>query len=233
LEHAVWGDSVFWYHLLNVLLHGVAALLVVRLVRRLELPGAWLAGLLFALHPMCVESVAWISEQKSTLSGVFFLAAALSYLRFEKSRARAAYSAALLFFVAALLSKTVTAVLPGVLVVALWWRRGKVEWKPLVPFFALGAGAGIVTVWVERTLIGAQGAEFLLSPAQRILLAGRAAWFYASKVVWPADLAFFYPRWTLNPADFLQWLFPAAALAALAILWRWRGAFAAAVIFVG
>jgi len=233
LEHAVWGDSVFWYHLLNVLLHGVAALLVVRLVRRLELPGAWLTGLLFALHPMCVESVAWISEQKSTLSGVFFLAAALSYLRFEKSRARAAYSAALLFFVAALLSKTVTAVLPGVLLVALWWRRGKVEWKPLVPFFALGAGAGIMTVWVERTLIGAQGAEFLLSPAQRILLAGRAAWFYASKVVWPADLAFFYPRWTLNPGDFLQWLFPAAALAALAILWRWRGAFAAAVIFVG
>ena len=236
-EHFLWGDSVLCYHLLNVALHALAACLVVRIVRRLEIPGAWLAGLLFALHPICVESVAWISEQKSTLSGVFYLAAALAYLKFDGSRKRSAYFIAFAWFVAALLSKTVTATLPGALLVVIWWRRGRIEWKrdvqPLIPWFVVGAAAGLFTAWAESSLIGAHGAEFALTPVQRFLLAGRAIWFYAGRVIWPANLTFFYPRWNLDASAWWQYLFPAGVIALAIFLYRYRGAFAAFLIFAG
>jgi len=222
MEHALWGDRVLFYHLLNVALHALAACLVVKIARRLAIPGAPLAGLLFALHPVCVESVAWISEQKSVLSGVLYLASALVYLRFDESRRRRDYAGALALFVLALLAKTVTATLPAALLVILWWRRGRVEWKrdvaPLAPWFALGMGAGLFTAYVESAYIGAAGAEFALTPMQRVLLAGRGLWFYAAKIVWPADLTFFYPRWNLDPAVWWQWLFPLGALAVAGVL---------------
>src|ERR1039458_6864253 len=109
MEHRIWGDAVLGYHLTNVTLHAVSACLVVMIVRRLSLPGAWLAGLIFALHPVSAEAVAWISEQKSTLSGVFYLASALAYLHFDQSRRASRYWLALGLFVLALLTKTVTA----------------------------------------------------------------------------------------------------------------------------
>src|ERR1017187_831301 len=190
MEHRLWGDAVLGYHLTNVLLHALAACLVVAIARRLALPGAWLAGLVFALHPLCVEAVAWISEQKSVLSGVFYLAAALAYLHFDHSRRPSRYLAALGLFVLALLSKTVTATLPAALLVVFWWQRGRLEWKrdvrPLLPWFVLGVSAGLFTAWVEKTVIGANGADFALTPVGRGLLAGRAIWFYAAKLVWPA-----------------------------------------------
>jgi len=232
VEHRLWGGEVLGYHLLNVLLHALAACLVMRIVRRLGLPGDWLAGLLFALHPLCVESVAWISEQKSVLSGVFYLGAALAYLEFAESRRRSRYWVALGMFVLALLSKTVTATLPGALLVVLWWRRGKVDWRPLVPFFGMGAAAGLFTAWVERTLVGAAGGE---TAVQRVLLAGRAIWFYAGKAVWPANLTFFYPRWKLDAGVGWQWLFPIGVVAVGVAFWRLRnrGALAAFLIFIG
>jgi hypothetical protein len=116
-EHRLWGDAVLGYHLANLTQHALAACLVVLIVRRLALPGAWLAGLIFALHPVCVEAVAWISEQKSTLSAVFYLASALVYLRFDQTRRKPHYLWALGLFVLALLSKTVTATLPAALLV--------------------------------------------------------------------------------------------------------------------
>lgn len=241
VEHNIWGDSVFYYHLLNVALHAVAASLVVKVARRLALPGAWLAGLLFAVHPLCAEAVAWISEQKSTLSGVFYLASALAYLKFDESRKRTSYLFALGWFVAALLAKTVTAVLPGTLLMILWWRRGRIEWKrdvqPLAPWFVLGAVAGVFTAWVETRLIGARGAEFGLSAVQRLLLAGRVICFYTGKVFWPGHLAFFYPRWKIDATVWWQWLFPAGAVGAGIGLWsvarRHRGLLAGFLIFVG
>src|ERR1039457_6762040 len=146
MEHRMWGDAVLGYHLTNIALHAASACLVVTIVRRLSLPGAWFAGLVFALHPVSVEAVAWISEQKSTLSGVFYLASALAYLRFDQSRRASRYWLALGLFVLALLTKTVTATLPGALLGGFWWQRGRLEWKrdlrPLLPWFALGASAG-------------------------------------------------------------------------------------------
>jgi protein O-mannosyl-transferase len=222
LEHRLWGDAVLGYHLLNVLLHAGAALLIVAVVRRLALPGAWLAAFLFALHPVCVEAVAWISEQKSTLSIVFYLAAALVYLNFDETRRRSQYFLALLLFVMALLSKSVTATLPAALLVVFWWKRGRLSWGrdilPLVPWFATGATAGLLTAWVERKFIGAEGAEYALTLAQHSLLASRVIWFYLLKLAWPFPLTFIYPRWTVDPSVWWQWLFPASLLALIAIL---------------
>jgi tetratricopeptide (TPR) repeat protein len=241
LEHRLWGDATVGYHVVNVALHALAACLLVLVVRRLALPGGWLAGLLFAVHPLCVEAVAWISEQKSTLSGVFYLAAALAYLGFDEDRRRWRYWTAFGLFLCALAAKTVTATLPGALLVAIWWRRGRLEWRrdvrPLMPWLAAGAAAGLFTAWVERTYIGAGGAEFALSTAQRVLLAGRALWFYAGKVIWPADLTFFYPRWNLDAVEWTQWLLTAGALSAGIGLSRLaparRGPLAAFLIFTG
>jgi tetratricopeptide (TPR) repeat protein len=222
LEHRFWGDWVTGYHLANIAQHALAAWLVVRILQWLRLPGAWLAGFIFALHPVCVEAVAWISEQKSTLSGVFCLAATLSYLHFDRTRSRMRYFAACGFFLLALLSKTVTATLPATLLVLLWWMRGRIEWRrdvvPLLPWFALAVPAGLFTAWVERTYIGAGGSEFALSVTQRILLAGRVPWFYAFKALWPVNLMFSYPRWNIDPAVWWQYLFPISLVALAAAL---------------
>ena len=243
IEHRLWGDAVLGYHLVNVILHATAAWLVVRIVRRLALPGAWLAGLIFALHPLCVEAVAWISEQKSTLSGVFCLAALLTYLHFDRTRRRSAYLVALGLFVLALMTKTVTATLPATLLVIFWWLRGRIAWRrdvlPLVPWFAVAIPAGLFTAWVEKSerLIGAQGSQYALTLWQRLLLAGRVPWFYAAKLVWPANLMFIYPHWKIDSSEWWQYLFPlalAAVALALALLARKnRGPLAAFLIFLG
>jgi protein O-mannosyl-transferase len=243
VEHRLWGDAVLGYHLTSVMLHASSACLLVAILRYLRLPGAWLAGFLFALHPVCVEAVAWISEQKSTLSAVFYLAAALCYLRFDQSRRKPQYFLALALFILALLSKTVTATLPAALLVVFWWRRGRLDWKrdamPLLPWFALGAAAGALTEYVERNFVGARGPEFALTLLQRCLLAGRAIWFYLGKLIWPVDLTFIYPRWTLNADVWWQYLFPLAVLALFApLLWlavkkKQRGPLAAFLFFVG
>ncbi len=241
VEHRVWGDNVLGYHLVNVALHAISAFLVVKIVRRLALPGAWFAGLCFALHPICVEAVAWISEQKSVLSGVFYLAAALAYLHFDESHKRSTYLMATSLFVLALLSKTVTAVLPAVLLVILWWKRGRGDWRrdvqPLALWLVIGSAAGIFTAWVEATYIGANGASFALSGVQRVLVAGRVICFYLGKIVWPVNLTFFYSRWNLNPREWWQYLFPAGLLlmtgGLLALARRRRGPLAAFLIFGG
>lgn len=237
LEHRLWGDAVLGYHLVNLAQHASAACLVILIVRRLALPGAWLAGLVFALHPVCVESVAWISEQKSTLSAVFYLSSALIYLGFDRTRRRSHYLWATALFVCALLTKTVTATLPAALLVVFWWKRGRLDLRrdvcPLLPWFAMGAVAGLFTAWVERTSIGARGADFAIAPLQRLLIAGRVPWFYAAKLFWPVNLMFTYPRWNIDPAAWWQWLFPIGLLAAFILAAKRRAALAALLFFVG
>jgi len=202
LEHKIWGDSVLCYHLLNVCLHAGTAWLLALALRRLSFPAPVLAALIFALHPVCVESVAWISEQKNTLSAVFYLASAIVYLRFDATQRRSLYAWAFGLFVLALLTKSVTATLPAALLLVFWWRRGKLAWArdvmPLLPWFAVGAGSGLFTAWVERKLIGAEGDDFTFTALQRLFLAGHVIVFYLRNLFWPANLMFIYPRWSLD-----------------------------------
>ena len=226
LQHKLWGDDTLGYHLVSITLHALSAFLFALILRRLAVPGACLAAVIFALHPVNVESVAWITELKNTLSGVFYLSSFLAYLRFEERRQKRMYAAATALFVLALLSKTVAATLPAALLVVFWWRRGQLQWRrdvvPLLPWFALSVGAGLLTAWVERTLIGAEGAAFQFTLIERVLIAGRAVWFYLGKLFWPADLIFIYPRWQVSQGAAWQYLYPLCLIALLAGLWRMR-----------
>jgi tetratricopeptide (TPR) repeat protein len=240
-EHHLWGVAPLGYHLVNVLLHATGACLFAAVLRRLSIPGAWLGALLFAVHPVCVESVAWISEQKNTLSTVFYLLAALAYLDFDATRRGGTYGRATVYFALALFTKTVTATLPAALLVIAWWRRGRIEWRrdvvPVLPWLALGLGGGLFTAHFERAMIGAQGAAFDLSIVDRVLIAGRVVWFYAAKLLWPANLVFIYPRWTIDANELWQYAFPLGAVAVLialaSIARRDRAPLAAALLFGG
>lgn len=241
IQHQLWGDAPLGYHLTGVLLHAGSALLLAAGLRRWTIPGAWLAAFVFALHPVAVESVAWVAEQKNTLSLVFYLGAALAYAAFDQRRSGRMYLLATFLFVLALLSKTTTATLPPALWVLLWWRYGRLEWRrdvlPLLPWMGMAAVAGLFSAWVERTYIGADGAEFALSAGERLLLAGRILWFYVGKLVWPFDLVFIYPRWTIAEDGWTQVVYLLAALGALAAAWwvraRTRAPLAAALFFGG
>jgi protein O-mannosyl-transferase len=226
IQQALWGDAPLGYHLVNTSLHALSACLLGLILLRLGVPGAWLAAAIFALHPVHVESVAWISELKNVLSGVLYLSAALVYLEFDRTRRLPWYLVAALLFGLAILAKSVTVTLPAALLVVFWWRRGHIDWRsdvrPLLPFFAVGLAAGLVTVWFERNLIGAQGEEFGLTAIERLLLAGRAAWFYAAALFWPLNLSFIYPRWHIDQSAPWQYAFPLAAAGALALAWRLR-----------
>jgi tetratricopeptide (TPR) repeat protein len=240
-EHRLWGESVLGYHLANVALHAAAAWLLVLILRRLSFPAPLLAGLIFALHPVCVESVAWISEQKNTLSAVFYLGSALVYLRYDETRRRGLYSWALGLFVLALLTKTVTATLPAALLVVLWWRRGSLGWRrdvlPLIPWFAVGAASGTFTAWMEEKFIGAEGADFSLTALQRVFLAARDVAFYLREILWSVDPMFIYPRWSIPSETALNWLCLVGVLALAGILValarRQRGPLSAFLYFVG
>ncbi|MFZ0929155.1 MAG: tetratricopeptide repeat protein [Syntrophobacteraceae bacterium] len=331
LEHQAWGLNPFGYHLVNVLLHACVACLLCYLLLSLEVPGAWLAALVFAVHPVNVETTAWISERKNLLSGFFYMLSAIAFLRFygvgrwavhrsatseqwtvnseqkklsnqnppcpplekainsvrstapgaidpgsflpregAKSRrkkirsrgerelqtvfdskgvdgsAKTPAGFSLLFlrgfaasrenliyycigftlFVCALLSKTVTCTLPVALLLVLWWKRGRItrgEALSLAPLFAAGAGMGLMTAWLERTHVGASGADWGLGLAERFLVAGRALCFYAGKLLWPFHLSFNYERWAVDGGVWWQYLYPLAVAVVLLALWMARG----------
>ncbi len=222
----LWGDHYIGYHLVSIALHASSAFLTLLILRRLAVPGAALAAVLFALHPVHVESVAWMSELKNTASGAFFLGSGLLYLAFDDTRRRHSYVGALLLYACALLSKSVTATLPAGLLVVMWWRRGRVEWRrdvaPLLPFFAVGAAAAVMTAWFEKTFVGAYGRDFLLTPVDRILVAGRATLFYLGKLAWPSPLIFMYERWTVSQSVWWQYVFPVLTAGLVACAWMIR-----------
>jgi tetratricopeptide (TPR) repeat protein len=240
-EHRLWGAGTTGYHIVNILLHAADACLLVVALRRLAVPGAALAGLIFAVHPVCVESVAWISEQKNTLSLLFYLLSALAYLGWRGERSATRYALALALFVMALLTKSVTATLPAALLLILWWRNGRLAWvrdvRPLLPWFAVALASGLFTSWIERTVIGAEGVSFELTLPQRFLLAGRIVWFYLGKLAWPTRLVFVYPHWDVagSTGCFASFLAAAAALTAslVVVARRSRGPLAAWLFFVG
>ena len=226
LQQKLWGDSITGYHIVNLLLHIGCVVLVLRIVRFLRIPGAELAATIFALHPVNVETVAWIAERKNTLSGVFALAATLWYLRFDENRSRRSYALALGLFLLGLVSKTAIVTLPLALLVIFWWKRGAISWRhdvvPLIPFFFFSAAAGLMTRWVEYGNIGYRARMLDLSLLDRCLIAGRAFWFYLWKLLWPSNLMFVYPRWEISAAVPWQYVFPLAVLVLLGILWSLR-----------
>jgi protein O-mannosyl-transferase len=240
LQQRLWGDSTTGYHLVNLLLHIGCVVLVLKILRFLRIPGAELAAIIFALHPVNVETVAWISERKNTLSGMFALAATLSYLKFDESRSTRTYALALGLFLFGLLSKTAIVTLPLAWLVILWWKRGAISWRrdvvPSIPCFFLSVAAGLVTRWFENTGIGYKARVLDLSLADRCLIAGRAFWFQLSKLLWPFDLMFVYPRWDINAVVWWQYLFPIGVLGLLLILSssrRWsRAPLAGVLIYI-
>ncbi len=261
VEHRLWGDSTTGYHLANMLQHALCCWLLVFVVRRLwamqpsdvaaesaagrgatfGAVAGWVAAFLFAVHPVCVESVAWITEQKNTLSLLFGLAAVWCSLGFSERGGWGRFALATVLFLAALGSKTTAAMLPPILLVLLWWRRGTLRWRgdvlPLVPWFVAAVGMGLLTSWVERTFVGAEGGGFGLSLMERVLLAARITWFFLGKLVWPFDRAFFYRRWDVGVESSGWILHLVAALLVLVGCWllrkRTRGPLAAWLVLGG
>ncbi|HUG12024.1 MAG TPA: tetratricopeptide repeat protein [Opitutaceae bacterium] len=248
LEYRLWGLEPMPYHLVTILMHAAASVVLWRVLRLLHVPGAWLGAALWALHPVQVESVAWITEMKNTQSGLFFLLAVLFFCRSRlaeaantpAARARRDYILTLVFAAMALASKSSTVVLPLVLGLCGWWIDRGWRWRrnllELTPLLVLSLAAGIVTLWTQQAE-GAFDPEFARGFAERVASAGKVFWFYAGKLAWPDPLIFIYPRWRIDPATATAWL-PAIAAAALLLgLWwqreRWtRGAFFAAAYFV-
>jgi tetratricopeptide (TPR) repeat protein len=248
VEHALWGLDPLGYHVDNILLHGCNSVLAWRLFRRLEVPGAWLAASIFALHPVEVESVAWISERKNVLSTFFYLSAMLCYFRDDSpddAQARPNdsrwYLLSLVFFFCALFSKTVTASLPAAILVIFWWKRGSLQWKsirPLLLFVAVGVPMGLLTAWMEKNYVGAAGSAWDFSMLERLLIAGRATCFYLGKLVYPSDLSFTYTRWEIDATAAWQYAYLAFAVGLLLAAWvvrhRFgRGPLAALLLFGG
>lgn len=247
LEYHLWQLQPFGYHLINVLLHAINAILLWLVLKRLRIPGAWLAAALFAIHPVHVESVAWITERKNVLSGCFYLSAILAYLHFIRMDASPSctssssdllapapnvikshwgfYILALGLYLCALLSKTVTCTMPAAILLLIWWKRGHIDWSnvlSLTPFFFIGAVFGLTTVWVEKQHVGAQGEEWMFSFGERFLIAGRALWFYAGKLFWPYKISFIYPPWNVDTGNWWQYIFPLSAVCVFIILWLLR-----------
>ncbi len=240
IEYRLWGLEPAGYHAVNVALHATAAVLLFLLLRALGVPGAWLGAALFALHPVHVESVAWITERKNVLSGALYLGSLVCWVRYFRLDAgqrpaprevcdhRSPWLAAAgaLLYVGALLSKTVTSTLPLTLALLFWWRRRRprpTQIALLLAMLAGGALLGSLTSLLERVQVGAVGEEWSLDAVERAMVAGRAWWFYLGKLALPAGLSFVYPRWTVAAGDPAALAWPLSAALALGALWALRG----------
>ena len=242
IEHHLFGDNPLGYHVLNILLQAADAVLVWLVLCRLQIPGAWLAGLIFGIHPVHVESVAWISELKNVLAMFFTLLSILCLVEIdEKPCSRTWYILSLIFFALALLSKTQVAFMPMVLVLCLWWRARdfatlRREAIRTWPFFVMAAVFGLITIWFQNRGIGEE--EIIIgSVARRFVNAGMAVWWYAGKVFLPARLMAIYPRWRFDSPDLSEWLPLIALVSLIGLLWFFRnrglrGVFVAAGYFV-
>src|SRR5882724_9787197 len=226
IERALWGLNPSGYHWVNLLLHVANALLVWRVLARLNVPGAWLAGAVFALHPVQVESVAWITERKNVLMGFFFLLTLLAWLAFVDERTKRPWSfyvLALILYILALSAKATACTLPAALFLILWLQKKAINWKrifEILPFLVLGLAMGLLAMWWERYHQGTSRAAItFLSPIERFLIASRAVWFYLSKLIWPSNLTFIYPKWNISPAHPLDYVWLLAGIALCAVIY--------------
>jgi Tfp pilus assembly protein PilF len=261
-QRRLWGLSPRPYHLVNVALHAVNGVLLYFVLRRLRIRAAWLAAMLWVLHPVNVESAAWITELKNTQSGLFFFLAVLCFLRFEgcgkhesgqpeirkrkngeTTAANGWYALALLCGLTAMLSKPSTVILPLALLLCVWWERGAsprtdrgwrwADVRRIAPFLILALVMSAWTIIEQRgNILWTGTTEWKLSMAERLVIAGRAAWFYVAKVLWPVQLTFVYPRWAVDAGALSSWMPLAALIVVGVVLWRWRRqAWAQAALF--
>ena len=222
LEHKLWGYAPAGYHVVNVLLHLANTLLLWHLLRRLAVPGAWVMAAVFAVHPLHVESVAWVIERKDVLSGLFYLAAALAWMRFIEKPRPGRYACSLALYAAALLSKSIAITLPVAFLIWHWWKQGRVtstDLLRLVPFFVVGL---VIVVGDLAFYQSVRPLSLGYSLTERTLIAARALWFYAGKLLWPTNLSVIYPLWDIRVSDPLAWGYLIAAVALALALWRFR-----------
>ena len=223
-----------------MLLHAVSAVLLWRLLAALKIPGAWLAAAIFAVHPVCVNSVARIAEMKNTLSLPFFLLSFWLYLpnldpnpnpgRFHALR----YGLSLAAFVLALMSKTSTIMLPLVLLACVAWQRGRVTLRDLLqtsPFFVLALAFGLMSSWFQKhqQLVG-----MTLAPesfGERLAMAGRIFWFYLGKALLPLNLNLVYPQWKIDATAPASWVPDFLFCAVVLACWRFRRGWGRHVLF--
>jgi tetratricopeptide (TPR) repeat protein len=250
-QYLAWGMNAHAFHVVNVTLHALNAVLLWRLLARLQVRGAWLGAVLFAVHPVCVATVAWISELKNTLSLCFFLLSFLWYLRFTQQaepkvtalenqgtarvrRARLFYALSLVAFVLSLLSKTSTVVLPVVLLATAWWQRRRLQRADLLrtaPYFALGLGFGLMTIWMQQRE-AIKGATVQMEGLWgRLAGAGWALWFYLGKALAPVNLSLIYSRWEIDTRSLWAYLPVLAWGAGLALCWRFRSGLGRHLLF--
>ena len=221
LEHKLWGLAPAGYHIVNVLLHLANSLLLWRLLLRLAVPGAWVAAAVFAVHPLHVESVAWIIERKDVLSGLFYLTAILVWLRFLERPRPWRYGLALSLFAAGLLSKSMVVTLPAALLILHWWKEDRITLRILqqvAPFFLLAGLLAAADLYSHG--LGSYDMDYSLP--ERVLIASQALWFYAGKLAWPTELAVVYPLWNVSLGDARSWLYLAGAAALAGTLWLAR-----------
>ncbi len=229
-ECRLWGFNPAGYHTVNVAIHIANALLLWLALRRLSIPGAWFASAVFALHPVQVESVAWITEQKNVLMLFFSLLSVLCWMESaigNKSgrKANLFYAGSLGLFALALFSKSTACTLPAVLVLILWLKRMPLtvkRWMQIVPFVVMGIGMGLLVMWWEKNHQATGLVNLRLGAAGKLLIAGRALWFYLWKLFWPVNLTFSYPRWNIDPTAIRQYAWPAASALVLACAWVGR-----------
>ena len=222
VEHKLWGLAPVGYHIVNVLLHVVNTLLLLHLMLRLIVPGAWIIAAVFAVHPLHVESVAWIIERKDLLSALFYITAVLAWIRFVEEPRLERYVLAIVLFIAGMLSKSIVVTLPVALLILHWWKEGRVTLTDLLrlaPFFLVGLFIAGADVSFYR---GWEDISFDYSLIERSLIAAHALWFYVWKILWPTNLAVIYPLWDIHTVDLMAWVYFSAAVALVALLWFGR-----------
>jgi tetratricopeptide (TPR) repeat protein len=241
--HKFVGLNPLPYHILNVLMHAGSAVLLWCLLRQLGVRGAWLGSALWALHPVMVQSVAWVTELKNTQSCLFYLLSIVFFLSWEEQarvtrvvriKTTLMFALSLTCFVLATLSKPSVVMLPVVLALCIWWRRGTVGWKdgvPIVPFLLVSAFASAWTIWEQKFHASAVGPEWAQTWPERLIIAGRAIWFYLGKLVWPHPLIFIYPRWEIHSWQWMAYLPLLAATLGLIVLWALPGKAGRALFF--
>lgn len=222
LEYQLWGLAPLGYHIVNLMLHLLATLLLWRLLLRLAVPGAWMVAMIFAVHPLHVESVAWVIGRKDVLAAVFSMASALAYLRFVADKRFRDYGWTLGFLVLGMLSKSVTVALPLTFLIWHWCQQGRVTQGDLMKVLPLLLVVGSMAFADWSYYKGLEVLFFDYSLVERALIAAQALWFYLGKLLWPIDLAVIYPIWDINVADPLGWVYLLAAVLVAVLLWHFR-----------